>query len=69
MYSSINTDYEENVFFDFKLVPQDNYLVMHGGGVNSSDCYHIVDTFEHVPLNKYSCPSITLNWKLASIRR
>ena len=32
MYSSINIDYEENVFFDFKLVPQDNYLVMHGGG-------------------------------------
>ena len=32
MYSSINIVYEENVIFDFKLVPQNDYLVMHGGG-------------------------------------
>ena len=44
------------------MVPQNNYLVMHG--VNRVTGYHIVDTFEHVALNKYSCPSITLNWKL-----
>ena len=37
MYSSINIVYEENVIFDFKLVPQNDYLVMHGGGVNLSD--------------------------------
>ena len=30
MYSSINIVYEKNVFLDFKLVPQNDYLVIHG---------------------------------------